>query len=86
MYLKNKIVKAAIQAATVMLCKYNAIEFNQALQTQQFCSTINGFYRIYIVSREHGTGVDYPTTDAINVSGGNNLIVCTKPTSYGELF
>lgn len=86
MYLKPKIVKAAIQAATVVLHELSAIEFNQALQTQQFCSTINGVYRIYIASREHGTGVDYPTTDAINAAGGNTLMVCTKPASYGELF
>lgn len=69
-----------------MLCKLDAIDFTQALETQQFCSTINGLYKIYIVSREHGTGVDYPTTAAINATGGNSLIVCTRPNSYGELF
>jgi hypothetical protein len=32
-YLKGKIVKAATQTATIVLCKMDDIEFTQALQT-----------------------------------------------------
>lgn len=64
----------------------DAALLDELLATQNFCATNgDGIHKVYFTLKEGGVGIDYPSTDAINKSGGNVVIICIKLTSYSQL-
>lgn len=85
MYMNKTAQKKKIETHLLFGDHCDSALFDELLTAQNFCVIANGVHKVYFTLMEGGVGIDYPTTDAINKTGGNVVIICIKPTSYSQL-
>ena len=86
MYMNKVAQKKRTDTTLLFGDQCDAALLDELLTAQNFCAANgDGFHKVYFTLKEGGVGIDYPSTDAINKSGGNIVIVCIKPTSYSQL-